>query len=84
VKNAKRVGLPVLKIDYQAVPLNIIDNGHSIQINYAPGGTLTVGDRTYTLKQFHFHHPSEEHANGKSFPRVAHLVHRTPTGTSQS
>jgi carbonic anhydrase len=80
VKNAKPADLPILKIDYHAVPLNIIDNGHTIQINYAPGSTLTVGDKTYTLKQFHFHHPSEEHVNGKSFPLVAHLVHADADG----
>jgi carbonic anhydrase len=80
VKNAKPADLPVLQIDYHAVPLNIIDNGHTIQINYAPGSTLTVGDKTYTLKQFHFHHPSEEHINGKSFPLVAHLVHADANG----
>jgi carbonic anhydrase len=80
VKHAKPADLAVLKIDYQAVPLNIIDNGHTIQVNYAPGSTLTVGDKTYTLKQFHFHHPGEEHINGKSFPLVAHLVHADADG----
>ena len=80
VKNPKLADLPVLKIDYEAVPLNIVDNGHTIQVNYPPGSTLTVGDKTYTLKQFHFHHPAEEHINGKSFPLVAHLVHADADG----
>lgn len=72
--------LPSLKPDYKAVPLNIIDNGHTIQVNYGGRSTLTVGDKTYTLKQFHFHHPSEEHVNGKGFPLVAHLVHADSDG----
>jgi carbonic anhydrase len=80
VRNAKPADLPVLKIDYQAVPLNIIDNGHTIQVNFPPGSTLTVSDRTYTLKQVHFHHPGEERINGKSFPLVAHLVHADADG----
>ena len=80
VKNATPSDLPALKIDYQSVPLNIIDNGHTIQVNYAPGSTLSVGDKTYALKQFHFHHPAEEHINGKSFPLVAHLVHADAEG----
>lgn len=70
----------MLKFNYNAVPLNIIDNGHTIQANYAPGSTLTVGDKTYTLKQFHFHHPSEEHINGKGYELVAHLVHADADG----
>jgi len=75
VKNARFAALPALKIDYHSGPLNIIDNGHTIQVNYAPGSTLAIGDRTYSLKQFHFHHPAEEHINGSSFPLVVHLVH---------
>jgi carbonic anhydrase len=62
------------------VPLNIIDNGHTVQENYAPGSTLTVGGKSYTLKQFHFHHPSEEHMNGRPYDMVAHLVHSDADG----
>lgn len=51
-------------------------------INYAPGSTLTVGNKVYTLKQFHFHHPSEEHIDGKGFDMVAHLVHADAGGNS--
>jgi carbonic anhydrase len=80
ITHAKPAHLPTLKLDYKAVPLSIIDNGHTIQVNYAPGSTFTVGDKTYTLKQFHFHHPSEEHVNGRGFPLVAHLVHADGEG----
>lgn len=80
IKGAKPADLPALKMDYKAVPLNIIDSGHSIQVNYAPGSTLTVGDKVYTLKQFHFHHPGEEHLAGEKFPMVAHLVHADADG----
>jgi carbonic anhydrase len=76
----KKVELPPLQFDYRPVPLNIIDNGHSIQVNYAAGSTLTVGDKSYTLKQFHFHHPSEEHINGHAYDMVAHLVHADASG----
>ncbi len=80
IAHAKKEDLPALKFDYQASPLNIIDNGHTVQINYPPGSTVTIGDKTYTLKQFHFHHPSEEHLDGKVFPLVAHLVHSDDQG----
>jgi carbonic anhydrase len=80
IKDARKSDLPPLKFDYKAVPLNIIDNGHTIQVNYAPGSTLTVGDKAYVLKQFHFHHPSEEHINGHGYDMVAHLVHADADG----
>jgi len=80
IKGAKKADLPSLKFDYNSVPLNIIDNGHTIQVNYAPGSTLSVGDKAYELKQFHFHHPSEEHINGRGYELVAHLVHSDAEG----
>jgi carbonic anhydrase len=80
IKGAKPAELPALKMNYSAVPLNIIDNGHTVQINYPVGSTLMVGDKTYTLKQFHFHHPAEEMINGKHYDLVAHLVHADADG----
>ena len=80
IRHPVLANLPELKFDYKTVPLSIIDNGHTIMINYAPGSTLTVGNNTYTLKQFHFHHPSEEHVNGKGFDMVVHLVHTNTDG----
>jgi carbonic anhydrase len=74
------VDLPELKFDYKAVPLNIIDNGHTIQINYPAGSKLTVGDKTFALQQIHFHHPSEEQINGHSTDMVAHFVHSDSGG----
>jgi carbonic anhydrase len=80
IRQAKLAELPPLTFDYHSVPLNIINNGHTIQVNYAPGSTLTVGDKTYTLRQFHFHHPSEEYISGRGFDLVAHLVHDDGSG----
>jgi carbonic anhydrase len=80
IRNAKKTDLPALKFDYKAIPLSIVDNGHTIMITYAPGSTLTVGDKVYKLTQFHFHHPSEEHINSEKFDMVAHLVHADAEG----
>lgn len=80
ITGAKKSDLPALLFDYKAVPLNIIDNGHTIQVNYAPGSSLTVGGKTYALQQFHFHHPSEERVNGHGFDMVVHLVHSDGEG----
>src|SRR5437899_813157 len=42
IKGARKADLPTLKFDYHAVPLNIIDNGHTIQVNYAPGSIIDL------------------------------------------
>ena len=80
ITGAKKSDLPELTFDYSGAPLNIIDNGHTIQVNYPPGSTLTVGEKTYTLKQFHFHHPSEEQVDGRPHDMVVHLVHADAEG----
>jgi len=72
--------LSPIKIDYKAVPLSIINNGHTIQVNYAAGSSISLDGHTFDLLQFHFHTPSENHIDGKSFPMEGHLVHRDAEG----
>lgn len=72
--------LPKLEFHYAPSPLHIINNGHTIQVNMDPGSTLKIGDKSYTLVQFHFHTPSEERIKGKPYDMVAHLVHKDDAG----
>jgi carbonic anhydrase len=80
---------PGLKLSFQPASLRIahhehvadgLNNGHTIQINYAGGDTLTIGADAYQLAQYHFHHPSEHTVNGKHFPMEMHLVHKDAGG----
>ncbi len=72
--------LPPLEIHYRPGGLDELNNGHTIQVNYDTGSTLTVAGHEYRLKQFHFHTPSENHVLGKAFPMEAHLVHADADG----
>jgi carbonic anhydrase len=72
--------LPPIHFAYHPSSLKIVDNGHTVQVNYAPGSTMTVDGKTYELVQFHFHHPSEEEISGHRYLMVAHLVHRNKEG----
>lgn len=67
--------LSPITLSYQAVPLKLINNGHTIQVTIDDGNTLELEGKTYTLKQFHFHHPSEHTVAGASFPMEIHFVH---------
>jgi carbonic anhydrase len=80
IRHTEKADLPPIQFDYAPSPLNIVDNGHTVMVTYEPGSFLTVGDHRYQLTQFHFHHPSEEHINGKSFDMVVHLVHSDASG----
>jgi carbonic anhydrase len=69
-----------LKIVHHEHVADAINNGHTIQVNYSEGDTLTVGMTPYQLAQYHFHAPSEHTVNGKHFPMEMHLVHKTTDG----
>ncbi len=68
--------LSEFQIDYAEVPLKILNNGHTIQVNAESGNTLTLDGTVFELLQFHFHHPSEHTVNGQSYPMEIHFVHR--------
>ena len=80
IRHVQAAPLPAITFSYQPSPLRLIDNGHTIQVIYAPGSFISIGDAKYELQQFHFHHPAEERVFGKSYPMVAHLVHKNVAG----
>ena len=80
IRDPRKADLPPIQVNYKPSPLHIIDNGHTVMINYAPGSFIQVGDKKYQLKQFHFHRPSEERINGKGYDMSLHLVHADEHG----
>src|SRR3954469_3999317 len=80
IRGAKTTDLPAIRFTYKPSPLKLIDNGHTIQVNYAPGSSIEVDGKRYDLVQFHFHMPSEEKIDGKAHDMVAHLVHKAFDG----
>ena len=69
-----------LAFRYQPSKLNILNNGHTVQVAYDPGSTLTVDGQTYTLAQFHFHLPSEHTLAAQPYAMELHLVHQNAQG----
>lgn len=72
--------LETLVFDYRTGSIDIVNNGHTLQINAEPGSTLTIRDEVFQFEQMHFHSPSEHRIKGESFPLAAHLVHRNDRG----
>jgi carbonic anhydrase len=72
--------LKPLSFDYRKGAAEILNNGHTVQVNYQPGSTLTVNGQRFELKQFHFHAPSENTFKGHHFPLEGHLVHADKNG----
>ncbi len=58
----------------------LVDTGHSDQVNLPPGNAITYGGTRFELVQFHFHSPSEHVIDGKPAPMEVHFVHRSAEG----
>ena len=65
-----------LKIHYLGELQEILNNGHTLQINTKNENYVYFKNVKYTLHQFHFHTPSENHINSKEYPLEAHFVHK--------
>lgn len=72
--------LAPIEFSYQPSALRIVNNGHTVQVNYADGSSIKVGADSYQLVQFHVHTPSEEQVNGKDYDMVVHFVHKNTAG----
>jgi len=72
--------LQPIEFNYSAGGNEVLNNGHTIQVNYTKGSGISIDNQSFELKQFHFHAPSENHINGKSFPLEAHFVHASDKG----
>jgi carbonic anhydrase len=53
---------------------------YAAMVNVGRASALTHEGKTFELKQFHFHSPSEHTLNGRSFPMEMHLVHSDESG----
>lgn len=80
IHGARTAKLAPIGFHYTPGAAEIVNNGHTVQVNLEDGGALTLPSGDYKLVQFHFHTPSEETINGKHYPLVAHLVHKNAAG----
>jgi len=72
--------LQKINFDYKTSASDVVNNGHTIQVNIKDGSSIKIDGITFSLKQFHFHTPSENQIDGKNFPLEAHFVHASAKG----
>lgn len=75
------IDLIPLGLDYHTGSMNVVNNGHTVQVNIAKGSSVTINGKAYELKQFHFHTPSENNINGEKFALEGHFVHAAEDGS---
>lgn len=80
ISGANKAKLDNIKFSYKATAKEILNNGHTIQVNMNKGSSISVAGKTYNLLQFHFHSPSEHQINGEHADMVAHFVHQATDG----
>ncbi len=80
ISGAQKAELAPIRFDYKLSPLKIINNGHTVEVEYGPGSSINVNGSVYQLIQFHFHHPSETEIDGQKFDLELHLVHKNAEG----
>ncbi len=80
IENTIEAELEDIKFNYKSEAIECLNNGHTVQVNFKKGNTITVEGRSFNLIQYHFHTPSENHIKGKSFPMEVHFVHADDKG----
>ena len=80
ISGVEKASLGRIRINYKSGPSNIVNNGHTVQVNMRKGSYMIVARKKYRLLQFHFHAPSEHTVNGKPADMVIHFVHQARNG----
>ena len=52
--------------------------GHTVQLDFKAGSTVSYEGIKYDFKQMHFHTPSEHLVDGVTFPMEMHIVSKAP------
>ena len=69
-----------ITFEYKESLLRMVNNGHTVEVNYKNGSFISVDDVQYDVDQFHHHAPSEHRVNGEEFAAEFHIVHRSADG----
>ena len=80
VANANAQDLVNIAFHYQPSEVRILNNGHTVQVNYDSGSYIEVDGQRYDVVQYHYHAPSEHAIDGKLFAAELHVVHKNADG----
>lgn len=77
---AQNASLPALSFTYESADIEVTNTGHSFNAAPDTAHTLSIGEDTYRLVQFHQHTPSEHTIDGERYPIELHFVHQNEDG----
>jgi carbonic anhydrase len=81
-KHPRKMPADLLKINYEASDLDIINdcNQYQILVKFPDNYWLVVGKKPYNLAELHFGEPGENAVNGKRPRMSVQFVHYSPEG----
>lgn len=79
-KDVVTAELQPLELHYDVNSTEVVNNGHTLQMNVEPGAYMMAEGVRFELLQFHLHSPSEHLVDGKAYPLEIHFVHRSKAG----
>ena len=65
-----------LSFSYGTDAKEVRNDGKAVHFDYAPGNTMSIGQRSLTLISAHMHSPSEHLLDGVSFAAELHMIHQ--------
>lgn len=81
IQGALKTASAPLALHYNnAAGKTIVNNGHTIQIDFDKGNTFTLDGHQFDLVQVHFHAPAENEIDGTRYPLEAHFVNADAQG----
>ena len=69
-----------VSFSYGADAKTVRNDGKAVHVDYPPGNTTSIGQKTLTLKSAHLHSPSEHQVDGVSFAAELHMIHEDADG----
>ncbi|EGQ7956437.1 TPA: carbonic anhydrase [Vibrio vulnificus] len=80
IRQPTQADLKGLDLHYSGQVIALSNNGHTLQGSLSGENVLDIDGKSFELKQFHFHTPSENLIQGKQYPLEAHFVHADKAG----
>lgn len=74
--------LEPLTRNYHVFNASLLTDGKHLQVSFHGKGGLTIDGKTYSLKQMHWHTPSEHRINGIQYAAELHEVHKAADGST--
>ncbi len=81
IQGALQAKTAPLGLKYRAAAgSTVVNNGHTVQVDFGKGNTLTLDGHSFNLVQVHFHAPAENEIDGRRYPLEAHFVNADEQG----